>query len=1097
MASNSKKISGFDKLVETYITRLISGKLESNVSPELEIRYAGIVNGEFMTNTDITPITKTEFNNVVRQLVSLHYTPNVVEGVHMLRIYLKKGNEEFPYRCEIYGLRDIQQYCKTNDWSLCSTTRFVKKSLVSGTKGNISDFYSNEYGFKLSLRDEHSVPGTEIHTDPYLKYMKTHWNDYDKAYRQLNRTSFSTLGGLVTVDLSIVKSSTKTDTTQFVYFKELNSSGLYESMETFEIEIEFNNQNIAENYKTSNDIYTYTTNTIIHVREVINIVLCGLYQTAFPITKTEMKYVLIDYYSTVYLPRQDTTINPVSNKILVAKAIQNKEACDTSLFTGPSQVSVQFENIMEDPTVNPLSIITTQYAVSDKADGERCLMYISRYQTGTSYKIYLIDTNMRVSYTGVTAETPSDTPSPAGTLIDGEYVRYDKYGANVNLFLAFDIYNYRFKSVRAAPFIYPENISKTNLSPSRTDYLYDFQTNVNIIFNSPFPTPVPFRFAIKPFLIPDDTHTIFERCREVLGIERPYKNDGLVFAHQHLPVGSLIIGKSGPLMKIRWIYSFKWKPPQFNTIDFLITSPDNNTLHSIDSYGINPAGSDIQFYKKLDLRCGFQFKSHGFANARETAISEIQIAELKLTYGSADYETGYIPMKFYPSWFPSSESNMCHVIVRKEYGMNIMYTEEGDILEPNTIVEFRYDPTGRYGFKWIPLRVRYDKTANYLSGQNAYGNDYVTANNVWKSIHLPITEEIITTGVIPNGLQTIDEVDDYYQMGQDSDDRGVLQRFHNYVKSKLLDSILTKGSTLIDLSCGRGGDLRKWYNSQVSFVFGIDLSKTNIDNRFSGAYARYLQDRLKNDTSEFTRCIFVTGDSSKNIQSGQSFTDDTNAELAKAVYGEPSSYAKVIGDVYGIGRNGFSNASCQFSIHYFFKDINTLQNFIINVSQNLKVDGKFVATCFDGRKVFNMLHDTGDFGEITIMSKNNPSQTYWKCTRKYTATMFNDDSSSLGYAIEVFQKSIGKSFVEYLVNTVYFKRVMEQFGFRLDMVRSFKDIYLNLPKTKFFDKYRELDKLPEKLVTFLNVQYIFTKVIDIDPLTIVLEDLGSAANTHA
>jgi hypothetical protein len=71
---------------------------------------------------------------------------------------------------------------------------------------------------------------------------------------------------------------------------------------------------------------------------------------------------------------------------------------------------------------------------------------------------------------------------------------------------------------------------------------------------------------------------------------------------------------------------------------------------------------------------------------------------------------------------------------------------------------------------------------------------------------------------------------------------------------------------------------------------------------------------------------------------------------------------------------------------------------------------------------------------------------------------------------------------------------MEQYGFRLDSVISFEDIYNRLPKTTFFNKFRELDKLPEKQITFLNVQYTFTKITDIDPLTVVLENLGSSAN---
>ena len=50
------------------------------------------------------------------------------------------------------------------------------------------------------------------------------------------------------------------------------------------------------------------------------------------------------------------------------------------------------------------------------------------------------------------------------------------------------------------------------------------------------------------------------------------------------------------------------------------------------------------------------------------------------------------------------------------------------------------------GWRWIPLRVRYDKTNELRNGINNFGNSYLTANNVWHSIHYPVTEEMISTG---------------------------------------------------------------------------------------------------------------------------------------------------------------------------------------------------------------------------------------------------------------------------------------------------------------------------------------------------------------
>jgi hypothetical protein len=1098
-SSSSAKKSGFEEIVKFFVNRLVNNPRTTSVTPELEVRFTGVPTGEFVARQDTLPISKTNFNNVSQQLVSSNYEMDTLEGKHLLRIYLMKDSEMFPFRCEISGMHDIQIYCRTNDWSACTSARFVRKMSVPtvNNKGYVRDVAMGEYGFKVSLKDEISIPGTQIHTEPLLKNMKTSWTSYEKAFRQMNRTTYSRPGGFVLVDMSVVKSSAKTDRGQFTYVPDINNANLYDGPDIHEIEIEFNHTAIAEQFAVSPDIYTYIATILADSRETINAVLCGINETLYPITQSEMKLVLLDYYSTIYSPNQSVSLAIESTQPEIVSLIGKKTACNPSRFIGPSAVSLQFENIVEDATVNPLSIITSNYAVSDKADGERCLMFIGRNKNPLGYKVYLLDMNLRVRYTGMAAIGKKDGKDPAGTIIDGEYIRHDKFGANVNMFLAFDIYVYRYKNVKSYPFIYPVGVDRGPLPPSRCDLLRDVQATVTLVFKSVLIQPDPFRFSVKPFLIPDETHTIFDRCREVLAGEHEYTNDGLVFAHQQLPVGGSDFRKAGPNTTIRWEYSFKWKPPQFNTVDFLVTSPDKDAVHSHNTTGTNPSDVEqIGFYKKLELRCGFQFKSHGFANALETAISEERIAKLKKTYGTPDYETAYIPMLFYPSWFPSRDSCVCNVMVNPDHGAYTMMTEEGHAFDANTIIEFRYDPTRDSEFRWVPIRVRDDKTARYLSGQNMFGNDYVTANNVWKSIHMPITEEIITTGRIPNGVTTSDELYEYYQMDGDTDSRSVMQMFHNHVKTRLLDSVLSKNSTLIDLSCGRGGDLYKWIHNRVKFVFGIDFAKTNIENRFSGAYVRYLDYRLKTDTPNVTKCLFVTGDSSKNIKNGDALSDEISKQIASAVYGNASPYDRTIGELYGMGNDKFNVASCQFSLHYFFKDLDTLGNFMINVSQNVKMNGTFVATCFDGRKVFDLLASRPpDSPELFVMSENDPTKLQWRCTKLYSSSEFRDDSSSLGYGISVFQRSIGKPFTEYLVNKDYLQRVMEQYGFALTSAQSFEDIFRTMPKTKKYDQYRPLGTMPERMITFLNIQYVFTKVSDVDPLTVVLENLGSLETT--
>jgi hypothetical protein len=81
-------------------------------------------------------------------------------------------------------------------------------------------------------------------------------------------------------------------------------------------------------------------------------------------------------------------------------------------------------------------------------------------------------------------------------------------------------------------------------------------------------------------------------------------------------------------------------------------------------------------------------------------------------------------------------------------GAKKMFSEENQVFEDNMIVEFRYDLTKEDGWKWIPLRVRYDKTARLRKGEKEYGNAYHVCNSNWKSIHPTgrITADMLSTG---------------------------------------------------------------------------------------------------------------------------------------------------------------------------------------------------------------------------------------------------------------------------------------------------------------------------------------------------------------
>tara|TARA_B000000557_G_scaffold143283_1_gene116318 strand:- start:865 stop:2019 length:1155 start_codon:yes stop_codon:yes gene_type:complete len=356
---------------------------------------------------------------------------------------------------------------------------------------------------------------------------------------------------------------------------------------------------------------------------------------------------------------------------------------------------------------------------------------------------------------------------------------------------------------------------------------------------------------------------------------------------------------------------------------------------------------------------------------------------------------------------------------------------------------------------------------------------------------------MITTGV--NIPDNIDNEDIYYNKKTGYNTTQSLRDFHNrYVKRQLIHNISKPGDTLIDMTVGKAGDLYKWVDARLSFILGIDLSKDNIENRKDGACVRYLNMRKKYNNS--FDAIFLTGNSSKNILNTNAFSDDRTKMVARALYGMGNKDPKILGNgvyrLYGKAKNGFDIISNQFSIHYFFKDIDTLKNFIINLCENCKLNGYFIGTCYDGKRVFKLL-ETYEQGDSLKLTEHN--NVKWEIKKLYNNDELQNNSNSLGMSIDIYQESINKTITEYLVNFDYFIRVMENYGFipapLIDIekhgfnsaIGSFQDLYDKMEhelsiKKLWYKNIKNANKMSknDKLISFLNNYFIFKKVRNVD-----------------
>ena len=113
--------------------------------------------------------------------------------------------------------------------------------------------------------------------------------------------------------------------------------------------------------------------------------------------------------------------------------------------------------------------------------------------------------------------------------------------------------------------------------------------------------------------------------------------------------------------------------------------------------------------------------------------------------------------------------------------------------------------------EWRVLKTRLDKTQRYLiSGKNISNtaNNISVAISIWSTIVEPITADMIT------GVQPVEDVEYYTKAGTDLTEP--MRGFNNYIKTLLISGSRKNGDSLIDFSCGRGGDIKKWFGSHLT-----------------------------------------------------------------------------------------------------------------------------------------------------------------------------------------------------------------------------------------------------------------------------------------
>lgn len=167
-----------------------------------------------------------------------------------------------------------------------------------------------------------------------------------------------------------------------------------------------------------------------------------------------------------------------------------------------------------------------------------------------------------------------------------------------------------------------------------------------------------------------------------------------------------------------------------------------------------------------------------------------------------------------------------------------------------------------------------------------------------------------------------------------------LRNFNNWIKSALIGEFLEKvrqkkkrDITVLDLGCGKGGDLLKWKKGRISKLVCADIADVSIKQ----CQQRYDEMRTRCRDNEYMFSTeFITADCSK----------------------------KLLMDDFCDKEMSFDICSCQFAFHYSFESYEQADLMLRNACERLNPGGYFIGTTPNSFELIKRLEasETESFG---------------------------------------------------------------------------------------------------------------------------------------
>ncbi|XP_067002666.1 mRNA cap guanine-N7 methyltransferase [Anabrus simplex] len=165
-----------------------------------------------------------------------------------------------------------------------------------------------------------------------------------------------------------------------------------------------------------------------------------------------------------------------------------------------------------------------------------------------------------------------------------------------------------------------------------------------------------------------------------------------------------------------------------------------------------------------------------------------------------------------------------------------------------------------------------------------------------------------------------------------------LRNFNNWVKSMLINEYLTKikqsrANTIrvLDIGCGKGGDLLKWRRGNINHLICADLAATSMEQCQNRYHDLLNRSRYERGFAPVFTAEFITADCTK--------------VRLRERYKDPSIQLELV--------------SCQFAFHYCFESLPQAECMLQNASECLKPGGYFIGTMPDANEIMSRLQKAG------------------------------------------------------------------------------------------------------------------------------------------